>query len=557
MNDMISGNPQLLQPAVCTPENQIYVNAICQRDQFIAAQEQEIQALHQQVAQMNDRLCRKSVDAVQHAYLQEVTRYENVTFFVEGGSQKPMVCIQNSAGNSIVKRLTECYAFEADYTFSTITGGFLIRLEFCTEQGEARVINLPEKEYKPALLYQTFLVGGGSISYGKQGNVCSDMLFRFVSALLAGKSKEAAVPGWKKRSGRWRFLSPPSFNGAASLLPYHILDCDDSGTVVFALARICGALMGRLPSEVFLTKPICLVSDSCPRADLALDAPPKEFAHGLQRQSFSPWIFIRGEKKPRYRSETNMEALTCKLALGPSPTYLVWTQELTPLQREYCLVADMEEYHELPPLLNGTLQNLITQIENNPDVFDNMVGKAYQTALEEAGGERVLKQDYITLKVVASVVQWFYSSTITSEQETKKISQALQKAIDLALTQWEKSNSIEPLQIFRNALYQCRADGLRVEPLLGASEDACKEACVFYDDTFYYINFRLLKKIIAKYIPSWTPSCLMLSLKEAEVMGAPVIRSVKTKSGRRLDIRFRPFSRAKLRVPGQRELLSL
>ena len=80
---------------------------------------------------------------------------------------------------------------------------------------------------------------------------------------------------------------------------------------------------------------------------------------------------------------------------------------------------------------------------------------------------------------------------------------------------------------------------------------------MFCDDSYYYIPFRLLKQIIAEYLPDFQSNCLLLALKEAGVLGEPVKRYLTTGSGCRKEMRFRTLSRAKLRIPGQRELMSV
>lgn len=549
-------NYQSFYPAVYMPETDAYTNAIERLNAANEALNQQNRMLTKTLEQVENKAYQQITAANQKAWLQEATRYEEISFFVNRSNKKPMVCLQNSFGHYTVKKLSDCCDFSAKYGFDPVLEERTICVTFCTGTQDSRSFTIPERNYQAAALYDRFLACGGSVCYGKQNNICAGMFFRFISSLLAQAPAELAVPGWQRLHDSWTFQPVDGAEWSEPLLCCSALE--HSGQAVYALARIYGALKGRLPQEVCLSRPICLVGSACPQTALSLNDPPKEFARGLKQGKYQPWVFVGSEAASNYRSQTNMEKLVTQASSGASTVYFVCTRTLTPLQRDLCLVIEMDERPSGESFHQARLSDLMDQIEKNPDVFDNTVGKAYRSAFDAVDEDSSVRQDLIALRVAAAVVEWYFANTIATEEETNIVAEKLQSALGEALTQWEGMNAPDILQRFRSVLYSAKREGkFRVEPLKGASEDACWTPCVFCDDSYYYIPFRLLKQIITEYLPDFQPNCLLLTLKEAGVLGEPVKRYLTTGSGYRKEMRFRTLSRAKLRIPGQRELMSV
>ena len=549
-------NYQSFYPAVYMPETDAYTNAIEKLNAANEALNQQNRMLTKTLEQVENKAYQQITAANQKAWLQEATRYEEISFFVAQSSKQPMVCLQNSFGHYTAKKLSDCCDFSVKYGFDPVLEERTICVTFCTGTQNSRSFTIPERDYQAAALYDRFLACGGSVCYGKQNNICAGMFFRFISSLLAQAPAEVAVPGWQRLHDRWTFQPGDGSEWSEPLLCCSTLE--HSGQAVYALARIYGALKGRLPQEVCLSHPICLVGSACPQTSVSLDDPPKEFARGLKQRKYQPWVFVGPEAVSNYRSQTNMAKLVTQASSGASTVYFVCARTLTPLQRDCCLVMEMDERPSGAPFHQARLSDLMSQIEKNPDVFDNMVSKAYRSALDAVDEDSRVRQDLIALRVAAAVVEWYFASTIATEEETNIVVETLQSALDKALTQWEGMNTPDILNRFRSVLYEAkRAWKFCVEPLKGASEDACRTPCVFYDDSYYYIPFHLLKRIVTEYLPDFQPNCLFLALKEAGVLGEPVKRYLTTESGYRKEMRLRTLSRAKLRIPGQRELLSV
>ena len=549
-------NYQLIHPAVYMPETNAFTNAIDQLNTVNEALSQQNWMLTKTLEQVENKTYQQITAAYQKAWLQEVTRYEEISFFVDQSSKRPMVCLQNRVGHYTVKKLSDCCDFSVEYGFDPVLEERTICVTFCTEMQNSRSFAIPERGYRAAALYDRFLACGGSVCYGKQSGVCAGMFFRFISSLLAQAPAEVSVPGWQRLHDRWTFQPGDGTEWAEPLLCCSALE--HSGQAVYTLARVYGALKGRLPQEICLSRPICLVGSACPQAALSLNDPPKEFARGLKQGKYRPWVFVGPEAVSNYRSQTNMAKLVAQASSGASTVYFVCTRALSPLQRDHCLVMEMDERPSGEPFHQARLSDLMNQIEKNPDVFDNMVGKAYRSALDAVDEDSRVRQDLIALRVTADVVAWYFANTIATEQETNIVVEKLRAALDEALTQWEGMNTPDILNRFRSVLYEAKRERkFRVEPLKGASEDACRTSCVFYDDSYYYIPFHLLKRIVTEYLPDFQPNCLFLALKEAGVLGEPVKRYLTTESGYRKEMRLRTLSRAKLRIPGQRELMSV
>lgn len=549
-------NYQLIYPAVYMPDTNVFTNAIDQLNAVNEALSQQNWMLTKTLEQVENKTYQQITAAYQKAWLQEVTRYEEISFFVDQSSKKPMVCLQNRVGHYTAKKLSDCCDFSVEYGFDPVLEERTICVTFCTEMQNSRSFAIPERSYQAAALYDRFLACGGSVCYGKQNNICAGMFFRFISSLLAQAPAEVAVPGWQRLHDRWTFQPIDGTEWSEPLLCCSALE--HSGQAVYTLARVYGALKGRLPLDICLSRPICLVGSACPQTAVSLDDPPKEFTRGLKQRKYQPWVFVGPEAVFNYHSQTNMAKLVTQASSGASTVYFVCARTLTPLQRDCCLVIEMDERPSGAPFHQARLSDLMNQIEKNPDVFDNMVSKAYRSALDAVDEDSRVRQDLIALRVAAAVVEWYFANTIATEQETKIVVGTLQSALDEALTQWEGMNMPDILNRFRSVLYEAkRAGEFCVEPLKGASEDACRTSCVFCDDSYYYIPFHLLKRIVTEYLPDFQPSCLFLALKEAGVLGEPVKRYLTTESGYRKEMRLRTLSRAKLRIPGQRELMSV
>ena len=186
---------QLPRPAVYMEETDVYTNALDQLNAENRTLTQQNWTLTQRLGQVEDKTYQQITAAYQKAWLQEVTRYEEISFFVDQSSKKPMVCLQNRVGHYTAKKLSDCCDFSVEYGFDPVLEERTICVAFCTEIQNSRSFAIPERDYHAAALYDRFLACGGSVCYGKQNGVCAGMFFRFISSLLAQAPAEVSVPG--------------------------------------------------------------------------------------------------------------------------------------------------------------------------------------------------------------------------------------------------------------------------------------------------------------------------------------------------------------------------
>ena len=260
------------RPAVYMEETDAYTNALDQLNAENRTLTQQNWTLTQRLGQVEDKAYQQITAAYQKAWLQEVTRYEEISFFVDQSSKKPMVCLQNRVGHYTAKKLSDCCDFSVEYGFDPVSEERTICVTFCTGMQKSRSFTIPERDYQAAALYDRFLACGGSVCYGKQSGVCAGMFFRFISSLLAQAPAEVSVPGWQRLHDRWTFQPEDGTEWAEPLLCCSALE--HSGQAVYTLARVYGALKGRLPQEICLSRPVCLVGSACPQDSLDRNDPP-------------------------------------------------------------------------------------------------------------------------------------------------------------------------------------------------------------------------------------------------------------------------------------------
>ena len=546
-----------MKPAILNSEEARFLESI--KDNVEQYAQQYAQQCVQQYAmklQMDtqNRANQHIGDICRDAYLKELIQYDQIYFFVDQTRHMPMIVLENSMHHNVVKPLSNCTDFSVHYGFDPVSEQRTICLSFNTGNMDRREVIILENDYRPEKLYNGFLAQGGNICYGKQTSICANLFFRFVSNLLEQVSTRIMIPGWSKTNGCWFINQCENELWNTPLLYRSALE--QNGQTIFALARVYGILKGRLPQTISLSRPFCLVGTTCSNITISLNDIPKDFSRGIKSQKYVPWVFVAPETVSNYRSLMNIGQLISEVSCGSSTVYFICSRTLTPLQRDHCLIIEIDALPSGEPFQNVSLSNFVTQIENNPDAFDNMIGKAYEEASNAIEEDCIVRADLIALTVVAAAIKWYFTITIPTAKATDAVVKQFESCLKQALIQWEALNTPDLLLHFRNAIFEAKRTGkLHIEPLKGAAKCTNIENVMFYDDCFYYVSTKLLKRIVSEYLSGFTSSCVFLGLEEMGILGKPTRKYIKTVEGQCRELRFRTLNRASLRQLGQRELI--
>lgn len=494
---------------------------------------------------------------VQKAFRKQRLRFDNCALVEDFQGCLTYQC--SNGENTIVKPFSPCRNLRAQKIVDHSTQKEYIKYTFDTPTGEHKSVIVDAT--CSALHRYNLLRDNGFIVFAHLlPTVCGELIARYTAATRDSIPPQIKYsPGWYFSEKHWGFQESEWVDLNTVLLSFTISPTPD--VIMYQLVSLYAILQERLPSKMWIRRPICILTHEYLYTDSCIDSTPYLFKKALESLRDRPIVWIRSENinfnesSSAYSRDKNYQALMNSMQSNQKhPLYMIVSSNLTPRQRTFCLpIQDFIDPYEATNSIDS-IGGLINSIMNNANAFNSTVERSFTKVFDDLGEDCSVQREIAALSMIADVVKWHYSMQVPPQT----LSVRCDEYLETYTRYWERINDGNILTPFRNALYAARrSDMICFRPLedVDSSFDCQKE--ILYDDTYYYTSTALLKKIIKVQLRSYMPSDVLNRLKTAGVLSGSVPKTLTFAPNESKDFRFRTLLRSSLHQPGSRDLVEI
>lgn len=503
------------------------------------------------------KLQAKWVSDSQKAYREKQFKFDNSTLAPD--SQGCLLILHSNGINTVGKPFSPCRNLQAQKIIEHDTKKGFIKYTFDTPTGEHRSV-IVDADCSALQRYNLLQDNGFIVDANLPATICAELIARYTASGLASIPPQIKYsPGWYFSEKHWGFQESEWVDLNAVLLSFTVPPTPD--IILYQLVSLYAILQERLPSKMWIRRPICILTHEYLYTDLCIDSTPYVFKKALESLRDRPIVWIRSENinfnesSSAYSRDKNYQALMNSMQSNQKhPLYMVVSSNLTPRQRTFCLpIQDFIDPYEATNSIDS-IGGLINSIMNNANAFNSTVERSFTKVFDDLGEDCSVQREIAALSMIADVVKWHYSMQVPPQT----LSVRCDEYLETYTRYWERINDGNILTPFRNALYAARrSDMICFRPLedVDSSFECQKE--ILYDDTYYYTSTALLKKIIKVQLRSYMPSDVLNRLKTAGVLSGSVPKTLTFAPNESKDFRFRTLLRSSLHQPGSRDLVEI
>ena len=503
------------------------------------------------------KLQAKWVSDSQKAYREKQFKFDNSTLAPD--SQGCLLILHSNGINTVGKPFSPCRNLQAQKIIEHDTKKGFIKYTFDTPTGEHRSV-IVDADCSALQRYNLLQDNGFIVDANLPATICAELIARYTASGLASIPPQIKYsPGWYFSEKHWGFQESEWVDLNAVLLSFTVPPTPDM--ILYQLVSLYAILQERLPSKMWIRRPICILTHEYLYTDLCIDSTPYVFKKALESLRDRPIVWIRSENinfnesSSAYSRDKNYQALMNSTQSNQKhPLYMVVSSNLTPRQRTFCLpIQDFIDPYEATNSIDS-IGGLINSIMNNANAFNSTVERSFTKVFDDLGEDCSVQREIAALSMIADVVKWHYSMQVPPQT----LSVRCDEYLETYTRYWERINDGNILTPFRNALYAARrSDMICFRPLedVDSSFECQKE--ILYDDTYYYTSTALLKKIIKVQLRSYMPSDVLNRLKTAGALSGSVPKTLTFAPNESKDFRFRTLLRSSLHQPGSRDLVEI
>lgn len=503
------------------------------------------------------KLQAKWVSDSQKAYREKQFKFDNSTLAPD--SQGCLLILHSNGINTVGKPFSPCRNLQAQKIIEHDTKKGFIKYTFDTPTGEHRSV-IVDADCSALQRYNLLQDNGFIVDANLPATICAELIARYTASGLASIPPQIKYsPGWYFSEKHWGFQESEWVDLNTMLLSFTISPTPD--VIMYQLVSLYAILQERLPSKMWIRRPICILTHEYLYTDSCIDSTPYLFKKALESLRDRPIVWIRSENinfnesSSAYSRDKNYQALMNSMQSNQKhPLYMIVSSNLTPRQRTFCLpIQDFIDPYEATNSIDS-IGGLINSIMNNANAFNSTVERSFTKVFDDLGEDCSVQREIAALSMIADVVKWHYSMQVPPQT----LSVRCDEYLETYTRYWERINDGNILTPFRNALYAARrSDMICFRPLedVDSSFDCQKE--ILYDDTYYYTSTALLKKIIKVQLRSYMPSDVLNRLKTAGVLSGSVPKTLTFAPNESKDFRFRTLLRSSLHQPGSRDLVEI
>lgn len=494
---------------------------------------------------------------VQKAFRKQRLRFDNCALVEDFQGCLTYQC--SNRENTIVKLFSPCRNLRAQKIVDHSTQKEYIKYTFDTPTGEHKSVIVDAT--CSALHRYNLLRDNGFIVFAHLlPTVCGELIARYTAATRDSIPPQIKYsPGWYFSEKHWGFQESEWVDLNTVLLSFTISPTPD--VIMYQLVSLYAILQERLPSKMWIRRPICILTHEYLYTDSCIDSTPYLFKKALESLRDRPIVWIRSENinfnesSSAYSRDKNYQALMNSMQSNQKhPLYMIVSSNLTPRQRTFCLpIQDFIDPYEATNSIDS-IGGLINSIMNNANAFNSTVERSFTKVFDDLGEDCSVQWEIAALSMIADVVKWHYSMQVPPQT----LSVRCDEYLETYTRYWERINDGNILTPFRNALYAARRSNMicfRSLEDVDISFDCQKE--ILYDDTYYYTSTALLKKIIKAHLSSYMPSDVLSRLKTVGVLSGSVSKTLTLAPNESKDFRFRTLPRSTLHQPGSRDLVEV
>ena len=494
---------------------------------------------------------------IQKAFRKQRLRFDNCALVEDFQGCLTYQC--SNGENTIVKPFSPCRNLRAQKIVDHSTQKEYIKYTFDTPTGEHKSVIVDAT--CSALHRYNLLRDNGFIVFAHLlPTVCGELIARYTAATRDSIPPQIKYsPGWYFSEKHWGFQESEWVDLNTVLLSFTISPTPD--VIMYQLVSLYAILQERLPSKMWIRRPICILTHEYLYTDSCIDSTPYLFKKALESLRDRPIVWIRSENinfnesSSAYSRDKNYQALMNSMQSNQKhPLYMIVSSNLTPRQRTFCLpIQDFIDPYEATNSIDS-IGGLINSIMNNANAFNSTVERSFTKVFDDLGEDCSVQREIAALSMIADVVKWHYSMQVPPQT----LSVRCDEYLETYTRYWERINDGNILTPFRNALYAARRSNMicfRSLEDVDISFDCQKE--ILYDDTYYYTSTALLKKIIKAHLSSYMPSDVLSRLKTAGVLSGSVPKTLTFAPNESKDFRFRTLLRSSLHQPGSRDLVEI
>lgn len=445
---------------------------------------------------------------VQKAFRKQRLRFDNCTLVEDFQGCLTYQC--SNGENTIVKPFSPCRNLRAQKIVDHSTQKEYIKYTFDTPTGEHKSVIVDAT--CSALHRYNLLRDNGFIVFAHLlPTVCGELIARYTAATRDSIPPQIKYsPGWYFSEKHWGFQESEWVDLNTVLLSFTISPTPD--VIMYQLVSLYAILQERLPSKMWIRRPICILTHEYLYTDSCIDSTPYLFKKALESLRDRPIVWIRSENinfnesSSAYSRDKNYQALMNSMQSNQKhPLYMIVSSNLTPRQRTFCLpIQDFIDPYEATNSIDS-IGGLINSIMNNANAFNSTVERSFTKVFDDLGEDCSVQREIAALSMIADVVKWHYSMQVPPQT----LSVRCDEYLETYTRYWERINDGNILTPFRNALYAARRSNMicfRSLEDVDISFDCQKE--ILYDDTYYYTSTALLKRIIKAHLSSYMrPMC--------------------------------------------------
>ena len=445
---------------------------------------------------------------VQKAFRKQRLRFDNCALVEDFQGCLTYQC--SNGENTIVKPFSPCRNLRAQKIVDHSTQKEYIKYTFDTPTGEHKSVIVDAT--CSALHRYNLLRDNGFIVFAHLlPTVCGELIARYTAATRDSIPPQIKYsPGWYFSEKHWGFQESEWVDLNTVLLSFTISPTPD--VIMYQLVSLYAILQERLPSKMWIRRPICILTHEYLYTDSCIDSTPYLFKKALESLRDRPIVWIRSENinfnesSSAYSRDKNYQALMNSMQSNQKhPLYMIVSSNLTPRQRTFCLpIQDFIDPYEATNSIDS-IGGLINSIMNNANAFNSTVERSFTEVFDDLGEDCSVQREIAALSMIADVVKWHYSMQVPPQT----LSVRCDEYLETYTRYWERINDGNILTPFRNALYAARRSNMicfRSLEDVDISFDCQKE--ILYDDTYYYTSTALLKRIIKAHLSSYMrPMC--------------------------------------------------
>lgn len=493
----------------------------------------------------------------QKAYRRKSLRFDNSGLTTD--PQGYLVLLYSNSVSTVGKPFSPCRNLRAQKIIEHDTKKESIKYTFDTPTGEHKSV-IVDATCSALHRYNLLRDNGFIVIAHLLPTVCGELIARYTAATRDSIPPQIKYsPGWYFSEKHWGFQESEWVDLNTVLLSFTISPTPD--VIMYQLVSLYAILQERLPSKMWIRRPLCILTHKYQCTDLSIDKTPLIFKKELENLRDRPIIWIRAEDTSfnesanAYSRDKNYQALLDSMQSSQKhPLYIVVSADLTPRQRTFCL--PIQDFIE-PCTGAGSINSvgcLIKSILNNADAFNSTVERSFTKVFDNLGEDCSVQREIAALSMIADVVKWHYSMQVPPQT----LSVRCDEYLETYTRYWERINDGDILTPFRNALYAARRSNIICfYPLEDANSSFNCQKEILYDDTYYYTSTALLKKIIKVQLRSYMPSDVLNRLKTAGVLSGSVPKTLTLAPNESKDFRFRTLLRSSLHQPGSRDLVEI